>query len=233
MLLGMPGYSVVARHARPDTILCATILCACLCIGLAMRERRYAWQTGYLILGGLCAGLGVITKGPYGILVPVFLWFLRRSAGKILRAPDLIGPALCLDFLTALAIWAVPAYLRDGGHYLRGVIFQPDLDVSMGGNEKSIFYYVFYYVLYGIMFTFPYSLFLPFTIRDLRRCGYSAPLAIAGAIFIVISCVPKNGNIISSHSIHFLRWESPHRSFATMKRAVRRGVQRKYLYLSR
>jgi hypothetical protein len=23
-----------------------------------------------------------------------------------------------LGFLTALAIWAVPAYLRDGGHYL-------------------------------------------------------------------------------------------------------------------
>src|SRR3990172_10585301 len=38
-LLGMPGYSVVARHARPDTILCASILCSCLCIGLGMRER--------------------------------------------------------------------------------------------------------------------------------------------------------------------------------------------------
>ncbi len=28
-------------------------------------------------------------------------------------------------------------------------------------------------------------------VRDLRRRGYSAPLAIAGAIFIVISCIPK------------------------------------------
>jgi len=191
VLLGMPGYSVVARHARPDTILCATILCACLCIGLAMRERRYAWQTGYLILGGLCAGLGVITKGPYGILVPVFFMVFAPFRREDFTRPRFNWANFVLGFLTALAIWAVPAYLRDGGHYLRGVIFQPDLDVSMGGNEKSIFYYVFYYVLYGIMFTFPYSLFLPFTIRDLRRCGYSAPLAIAGAIFIVISCVPK------------------------------------------
>ena len=38
-LLGMPGYSVVARHARPDMILCASILCSCLCTGLGMREK--------------------------------------------------------------------------------------------------------------------------------------------------------------------------------------------------
>src|SRR3990167_9130694 len=44
---------------------------------------------------------------------------------------------------------------------------------------------------------------------------------------------PKNGNIISSHSTHFLRWESPHRSSVTMKQAVWCGAQRKYLYLSR
>lgn len=78
-----------------------------------------------------------------------------------------------LGFLTALAIWAVPAYLRDGGHYLRGVISQPDLDVSKSGSGKSVFWYVWY----GIILTFPYSLFLPLAIRDLRQRGYSVPLA--------------------------------------------------------
>ncbi|HLE86978.1 MAG TPA: glycosyltransferase family 39 protein [Candidatus Brocadiaceae bacterium] len=186
-LLGMPGYSIVARHARPDMILCASVLCSCLCIGLGMRERRYTWQTFYLIFGGLCAGLGVITKGPYGILVPAFFAIFAPFRQEDLKRPRFNWASFVLGFLTALAIWAVPAYLRDGGHYIRGVIFQPDLDVSMGGSGKS----VFYYVLYGIMLTFPYSLFLPLAIRDLRRCGYSAPLAIAGAIFIVISCIPK------------------------------------------
>src|SRR3990167_7259034 len=44
---------------------------------------------------------------------------------------------------------------------------------------------------------------------------------------------PKNDNIISSHSIHFLRWESPSHSSVTMKQAVWCGAQRKYLCLSR
>lgn len=186
-LLGMPGYSVVARHARPDMIMCASILCSCLCIGLGMRERRHAWQTFYLTFGGLCAGLGVITKGPYGILVPAFFAVFAPFRREDLKRPQFNWASFVLGFLTALAIWAVPAYLRDGGHYLRGVIFQPDLDVSKGGGGKSVFLYVWY----AIIFTFPYSLFLPLAIRDLRRRGYSAPFAIAGAIFIVISCIPK------------------------------------------
>jgi len=37
----------------------------------------------------------------------------------------------------------------------------------------------------------PLSLFLPVAIVDLRRRGYSAMLAVAGAIFIVISCIPQ------------------------------------------
>ena len=187
VLLGMPGYSLVARHARPDTILCASILCSCLCIGLGMRERRYTWQTFYLTFGGLCAGLGVITKGPYGILVPAFFAVFAPFRREDLKHPRFNWASFVLGFLTALAIWAVPAYLRDGGHYLRGVISQPDLDVSKSGSGKSVFWYVWY----GIILTFPYSLFLPLAIRDLRRRGYSAPLAIAGAILIVISCIPK------------------------------------------
>jgi len=186
-LLGMPGYSVVARHARPDTILCASILCSCLCIGLGMRERRHAWQTFYLTFGGLSAGLGVITKGPYGILFPAFFAVFAPFRREDLKQPRFNWASFVLGFLTALAIWAVPAWLRDGGHYLLGVIFQPDLDVSKGGNWKSVFCYVWD----GIILTFPYSLFLPLAIRDLRRRGYSAPLAIAGAIFIIISCIPK------------------------------------------
>lgn len=191
VLLAMPGYSIVARHARPDMILCASILCSCLCIGLAMRERGYAWQTCYLVLGGLCAGLGVITKGPYGILVPTFFAVFVPFRREDLTRPRFNWASFALGLLTALAIWAVPAYLRDGGHYLHGVLTQRDLDVSGGGDEKSTLYYVFYYVLYWLIFAFPYSLLLPFTIRNLRRNGYSAPLAIAGAIFIVISCLPQ------------------------------------------
>jgi hypothetical protein len=36
----------------------------------------------------------------------------------------------------------------------------------------------------------PLALFLPLALYDLRR-AYSAPLTVAGAIFLIISCVPK------------------------------------------
>ena len=193
-------------------------------------RRRYTWQTFYLTFGGLCAGLGVITKGPYGILVPAFFAVFAPFRREDLKRPRFNWASFVLGFLTALAIWAVPAYLRDGGHYLRGVISQPDLDVSKGGNWKSVFWYVWY----GIMLTFPYSLFLPLAIRDLRRRGYSAPLAIAGAIFIVISCIPKKRHhyLVPFYPFFALGIAASLVRYYETSRLVRRA-QRKYLYLSR
>ena len=104
---------------------------------------------------------------------------------------------LVLTVLSAMVIFPAPwteqavgqlcAWISDCPRYLgrsclsprwwplppRGVIFQPDLDVTKGGRGKSVFWYVWY----GIILTFPYSLFLPLAIRDLRQRGYSVPLA--------------------------------------------------------
>lgn len=187
-LLGMPGYGLMAREARPDMILCASMLFTCLCLGLGMREERCMPRIFYFVLAGLLTGLGVVTKGPYGLVVPVFFAIFAPFRRQDLKRPRLGWLCFVLGLLTAITIWAVPAYLRDGGEYLRGVIFQPDLDVTEGGRTGKP---VFYYVWHGILLTIPLSFFLPHAIVDLRRRGYSAPLAIAGAIFIVISCIPK------------------------------------------
>lgn len=187
VLLGIPGYGIMARQARPDMILCASSLLSCLCLGLGMKERRDRYRTLYFVLGGLLAGVGVVAKGPYGIVVPVLFTALAP-----VRNPDLLRPrynwsSFVLGCLAAIALWAIPAYLRDGGNYLRGVVFQPDLDVIKGRSGKPVFWYLWYI----ITLTFPYSLLLPMGIIDLRRRGYSAPLAIVGAVFLVISCIPK------------------------------------------
>lgn len=187
-LLGIPGYGMMSREARPDMILCASTLFSCLCLGLGMREEKHLSRIGFFVFAGLLTGLGVITKGPYGIIVPVFFAVFAPFRRQDLERPKLGWVCFVLGFLVAIAIWAVPAYLRDGGEYLHGVFFQPDLDVSKGGRSGKP---VFYYVSHGIILTLPLSLFLPYVVMNLRRSGYSAPLAIAGAIFIVITCVPK------------------------------------------
>ena len=186
-LLGMPGYSLMARHARPDMILCALILFSCLCLGLGMRKQSLLPRTFYFVLAGLFAGVGAVTKGPYGVLVPIFFAVFAPFRNQDFTRPRFGWTGFWLGLLTAIAIWAIPSYLRDGGAYIRGVIFQPDLDVTKEGRGKSFFWYI----PYVIILTVPLSLFLPLAIADLRRRGYSALLAIAGAIFIVISCIPK------------------------------------------
>ena len=185
-LLGMPGYSLMARQARPDMILCFSIIVSCLFLCLGMRKHKGISRSLFFIIAGLLAGLGVVTKGPFGVLFPIFFAVLVPF-----RRQDLIRPRISWIFfgfgvLAAIALWAVPAYFRDSGVYLHRVIFQPDLDVSKGGNGGP-----FYYVWMVLLLALPLSLFLPVAIVDLRRRGYSAMLAVAGAIFIVISCIPQ------------------------------------------
>ncbi|HHT9144618.1 MAG: glycosyltransferase family 39 protein [Candidatus Brocadiaceae bacterium] len=185
-LLGMPGYSLMARQARPDMILCFSIIASCLFLCLGMRKYRRIPRMLYFTLAGLLAGLGVVTKGPFGILFPVFFAILVPFRRQDLKRPRIGWIIFGFGVLAAIALWAVPAYFRDGGVYLHRVIFQPDLDVSKGGNGGP-----FYYVWMVLLLALPLSLFLPVAIVDLRRRGYSAMLAVAGAIFIVISCIPQ------------------------------------------
>src|SRR3989337_4238423 len=63
-LLGMPGYSLMARQARPDMILCFSIIVSCLFLVLGMRKYRYIPRMLYFTLAGLLTGLGVVTQGP-------------------------------------------------------------------------------------------------------------------------------------------------------------------------
>lgn len=185
-LLGMPGYSLMARQARPDMILCFSIIASCLFLCLGMRKYRSLPRMLYFTLAGLLAGLGVVTKGPFGILFPVFFAILVPFRRQDLKRPRIGWIIFGFGVLAAIALWAVPAYFRDSGVYLHRVIFQPDLDVSKGGNGGP-----FYYVWMVLLLALPLSLFLPVAIVDLRRRGYSAMLAVAGAIFIVISCIPQ------------------------------------------
>ena len=185
-LLGMPGYSLMARQARPDMILCFSIIVSCLFFVLGMRKYRYIPRMLCFTLAGLLAGLGVVTKGPFGILFPVFFAILVPFLRQDLKRPRIGWIIFGFGALAAIALWAVPAYFRDSGVYLHRVISQPDLDVSKGGNGSP-----FYYVWLVLLLALPLSLFLPIAIVDLRRRGYSAMLAVAGAIFIVISCIPQ------------------------------------------
>ncbi|WP_157820670.1 MULTISPECIES: ArnT family glycosyltransferase [Candidatus Kuenenia] len=185
-LLGTIGYSKMAREARPDMILCASILLSCLCLGLGMKKQIGFPRVLWLVSAGLFAGLGAITKGPYGVLVPVLFAVFAPIRRQDFKRPRSDWFWFAFALVAVLAIWAIPAYLRDNGEYLRNVLSQPDLNVTKKDSGNP-----FYYLSHGFLYSLPPLLFLPCAIADLRRRGYSAPLAIAGALFVIISCIPK------------------------------------------
>jgi len=92
-----------------------------------------------------------------------------------------------VGLLVAVGIWGVPAYLRDHGVYLRQVIFQSGLNLTVRGKAKPFYMYL----VAGFVSALPLSIFLPITISDWRRHRYSPLLAVAAAILLVLTCVPK------------------------------------------
>jgi 4-amino-4-deoxy-L-arabinose transferase-like glycosyltransferase len=188
VLLGMPGFWIMARVARPDLTLVALILVSCLFLGWAMRLPRGTGKAGWLIASGMAAALAVITKGPYGILVPLlFLGFAPRQNPQLVR-PGWRFLWFGLGLMLMLAAWAGPVYLRDGGEYLRGVLYQEDLSTGGGSGHFEPFYW---YLGSGFLQTLPVILFLPLAIRQWRRDRqFPAALVIAAVILLVISCVP-------------------------------------------
>ena len=186
-LLGVPGYSMLARQALPDMTLCTGILLSCLGLVFAMRPVKPSTRILCLAAAGFAAGVGVLTKGPLGVLFPLVFVLLVPFGRPEFKRPRLGWLVFGAALLAAAAIWAIPAYLRDNGVYLRQVVFQPDLNVASKVTSKP------FYMLFGVALlqSLPLSVFLPMAIRDWRRYAYSPLLAVAAAILLTFVCVPK------------------------------------------
>jgi len=153
-----------------------------------MRLPEGVGKAGWLVASGMASALAVITKGPYGLMVPLlFLAFAPRENRALIR-PGWRLVWFGLGLMLMFAAWAGPVYLRGGGEYLRGVLFQEDLSTGGGSGHFEPFYW---YLGSGFLQSLPVILFLPLAIRQWRReRRFPAALVIAAVILFVISCVP-------------------------------------------
>lgn len=184
VLLGLPGFCWMAREARPDMILCMAIVLACLAFGLGMKSWVPLHRGTWFVVAGLATGLGLITKGPIGFCIPLFFVALAPIQRTEWNRPRLGWIAFLMAFAAMTLVYVLPAHLRDGGEYLRHVIFQPDLE-GTGSEVESFYLYLFWLFALNL----PLTLLVPVAVRDIRRHGYSAPLAMVGVIFAIVTLI--------------------------------------------
>ena len=186
-LLAMPGYNSLAREARPDMIFCAAMLAACLALAGGMLAQRGSRRSLLFCLGGIAAGVAVLTKGPHGLLLPlVFVW-LAPTKRHDLKRPRLGWLAFVAGLALILALWAVPLCVHEGGEYLRGMWRQIGSDIGGDKGGESLLIYLWL----SFIMTLPLSLFLPLTVTRAGRAGSKTVLGMAAATLLTVALIPK------------------------------------------
>ena len=235
MLLGIPGYAILARTARPDMVFTAAL--ALMGLGLVRGVAREAgWRSGaWFALAGGAAGLALLAKGPYGIfyvgLFSAGVLACSRVCRSEMRVPRVLELlALSASFLAIPLAWGVAVYLRDDGAYLRKVFAQyapPSEHVRP----------VYEYLHRAAVLVLPWTFFLPWVWRDifrkppspdsatsshlrtwLRKVIREPAPALAAAVFVTLSLIPGKRDhylgpwypyaILTVAAMLAARWES-------------------------
>jgi len=126
-----------------------------------------------------CWGLGVLTKGPVGMLVPALILLvyaiLERRNIRIGGKAHAAGIVLCTGIVFA---WLVPAIIEGGSEYARIILVKQSLGrmVRSYSHRNPIYYYVIYAPLWFLPWSFVLPLAVAAAIRQWRRSGDSLPL---------------------------------------------------------
>jgi 4-amino-4-deoxy-L-arabinose transferase-like glycosyltransferase len=189
-LLGVQGYQDMARTARPDMIFSLAILAAALASIHALgRPRDRRPEIGFGIAGAACS-VASLLKGPlawgFCVTFPYLAWLCTTGAFRRPTTRDWL--VFAVGFAAAAAIWVLPVLLLDRGAYLVSFLTQPDLTTW---HLRDTFRRIHWPWMYGFVGLLPLSLLMPVVVVDARRRGLSAPLAIALAMLVVLSLIPK------------------------------------------
>ena len=146
---------------------------------LGYREGR----RGYFYLAYVCAGLGVLTKGPVGFLLPGLVILVYLAVRRDLRALGHIAlPTGLLVLAAVCAPWYVYMYLAHGADFVN--TFLGIHNVLRATVSEHAQWNVWYFYL-GIYFLgmFPWSFALPLA---LLRAWRTRPVLDAGTQFLLV-----------------------------------------------
>ena len=106
---------------------------------------KHVDKSAHVLDAGAGTGLGIITKGPYGLLFPLLFLAIAplRAKGQVMRRGGVWVWLVFVGAVIAVAlVWIVPAWLHDGGGYLGRVLFQPDLTSGSSHHARPPWWYL-------------------------------------------------------------------------------------------
>ena len=182
----------LGRVGRPDLLATAFGTAAAMLLdraSLGRGARSDPWVAGLLL------GASHLTKGPVGLVVAAAVLVLPDPAvpwrERLRRARPLL--ALGVSLLVAAA-WIVPAWLREGGDFVRRLAFDQVAERVAGrGNHREAW---FYYLVELPQVWLPWSpvlvgALLACASRRVRERLVVGPLpAVVAVTLLVFSCVP-------------------------------------------
>lgn len=140
--------SIISRAATADALLNLWI-----CLALLDAYRHFNQQdthqnsAKYALRAYLWVGLGVLTKGPIAILIPlvsITIYAVFRQKFKLLQRL-LINPLGWLICLTVFLPWYIAEYLTQGQAFIQGFFFKHNLSrfsSTMEGHGGNLLYYL-------------------------------------------------------------------------------------------
>jgi 4-amino-4-deoxy-L-arabinose transferase-like glycosyltransferase len=170
-----PQVVMWGRRIFIDVYITLFMSIALACFVLAERHPEY--RRRYLLLMYLAIGLGVLTKGPVGIVLPALtcaIWLaVERRWADVNRLMILPGLAIVL---VTVAPWYVALVIQHGWAPVTGFFIGENLDrftTSMQPDNREIWFYV--PVLFGGLFPWAPLVVVPLVTAWRRALGDHSP----------------------------------------------------------
>ena len=166
------GYFAMARAALPDLPL-AFFVTATIWAALRAADPAEKVPTSWAAIAGLAAGLGFLTKGPLGVVIPAIvvipIWWRERT--RLVIRPTGIVAAIVLFAISGLP-WYLAMWAVHGTAYLQSFFMADNLErfaTTRYNDVRAVWYYVPILVAGLVPWTI-YALVLPWRIvRDVIR----------------------------------------------------------------
>jgi 4-amino-4-deoxy-L-arabinose transferase-like glycosyltransferase len=184
--------SELGRTGRPDMLASAFGTIGAWLVdraALGQGRRSDPW------FAGLALGAGLLSKGPIVLLVPALLLVLPRPGITLLERTRRIRPLVVLLVTVGLAaLWGVPAWIREGGDFVKRLAVDQLKDrlEGKGNHLQDASYYVL--ALPPVLLPWaPFSLVasaLVLSRRVRERLGPPMLPMVVLIVLIVLSAVP-------------------------------------------